>query len=303
MKDRRIILAVLVAGIFLLLPVIAAAHLGLKGICSNCHTMHASQDGITTTPNNQLLKFNNCVACHAGPGWANDPVTGRSTTGIPAPQVHDSANPIAGGNFTLAGADSIQHNVYDLGLSIDAAFTFIPGSGTPYNAGSQVTCESCHDRTIGHQIADAARSGTSTSSYRMLGRGGGFYVSGTGDTNYEVAAGQNTYNATSLNLFCASCHGLFHGLNQGVGEDPVPNVWLRHPTDVSLAKEYPAATFTGNNTIPMGGDGTDTDLVMCVSCHRPHGSPQADMLRFSYSTVLAGDGSSASGCEVCHGVM
>ena len=137
----------------------------------------------------------------------------------------------------------------------------------------------------------------------MLGRGGGFYVKGTGVANYGVEVTQNVYDATTMNLFCASCHGLFHGFNQGVGEDPIPNTWLRHPTDVSLSREYPAATFTGSKTIPLGNeDPADTDVVMCISCHRPHGSPYPDLLRFNYSVNKAGDPSAAAGCETCHGV-
>ncbi|MFN2369319.1 MAG: cytochrome c3 family protein, partial [Desulfurivibrionaceae bacterium] len=169
----------------------------------------------------------------------------------------------------------------------------------PYNA--QITCESCHDGTIGHMTANATRLGDATSSYRMLGRDS-VYVKGTGDINFEIAAGQNIYEAASLNLFCATCHGLFHGsANQGEGQEPTPNVWIRHPTDVSLSKEYPAAGFTGSQTVPMGSTGAVTDMVMCISCHRPHGSGEPDLLRFTYSANQSGDSTAATGCETCHG--
>jgi len=111
--------------------------------------------------------------------------------------------------------------------------------------------------------------------------------------------GSNTYDATSMNLFCASCHGLFHSLSQGSG-----GVWLRHPTDVSLSDKYPTGTlFTGSTTVPMGNAAAKTDVVMCISCHKPHGSAQADLMRFDYGGNQAGDSTGVTGCEDCHGAM
>jgi len=43
-----------------------------------------------------------------------------------------------------------------------------------------------------------------------------------------------------------------------------------------------------------------TDLVMCLSCHKPHGSPYSDMLRWDYSEMIAGDDSKSGGCFTCH---
>lgn len=41
------------------------------------------------------------------------------------------------------------------------------------------------------------------------------------------------------------------------------------------------------------------DKVMCLSCHRAHGSPYPDMLRFDYN-MEAGGGTSTDGCFKCH---
>ncbi|HIC92409.1 MAG TPA: hypothetical protein EYP21_10200 [Syntrophaceae bacterium] len=43
-----------------------------------------------------------------------------------------------------------------------------------------------------------------------------------------------------------------------------------------------------------------TDQVMCLSCHRAHGSPYADMLRWNYSHMIAGDTTKSGGCFTCH---
>ena len=43
----------------------ASAYGAVSGACSDCHTMHASQDGVASTPNNQLLTVAGCGGCHA----------------------------------------------------------------------------------------------------------------------------------------------------------------------------------------------------------------------------------------------
>lgn len=42
-------------------------------------------------------------------------------------------------------------------------------------------------------------------------------------------------------------------------------------------------------------------MVFCLSCHRAHGSPYPDMLRFDYSEMQAGGGgATGTGCFKCH---
>ena len=291
-------LSLFFAFLLLLVPAIVVAHTG-TGACANCHIVHASVEGVTSTPNDYLLTFD-CIGCHLG--RLNNAVTGLATTSIAAPQVDDSANPLAGGYFTIPNQESIQHSVSDL-FPPDSVFTFIPGTATAY-AGNQVGCTLCHDLSLGHSAADAVKTGDASSSYRMLnGNGGGFYVAATGDPNYEVGATRNQYDdAASMNLFCASCHGLFHGVEDTDSNGDGTGVWIRHPVDVTT-NGYGANYGGGDKALPVGDEG-GTNQVMCISCHRPHGSPVNDMLRFTYDGTanLAGDVSQSQGCETCHGV-
>jgi predicted CXXCH cytochrome family protein len=128
---------------------------------------------------------------------------------------------------------------------------------------------------------------------------------------------------TTISGLCARCHSSFHNAVTGRGEDDYgistdnTNVtgagvdWTRHPTDydMPLAGEYSTA-FAGGYDVqtPVGtsdlSDAT-TDptqaldrIVLCVSCHRAHGSPYNDALRWSYSTMLVG--SATDGCINCH---
>ncbi|OHB33478.1 MAG: hypothetical protein A2X84_13790 [Desulfuromonadaceae bacterium GWC2_58_13] len=120
--------------------------------------------------------------------------------------------------------------------------------------------------------------------------------------------------------FCGGCHNTYHswplgGLpNGGYG-----NPWLRHPASIVLpaSGEYDEYR-TYDPTVPVaradaatlqglgGASATVTpgsDKVMCLSCHRAHGSPFPDMLRWDYSGMLAGTPQGASagnGCFKCH---
>ena len=129
----------------------------------------------------------------------------------------------------------------------------------------------------------------------------------------------------TISYFCALCHGTYH-MDTGVGAATTP--WLRHPTDIVLwggargTSEYsaynqaaapPAATYSieapvARGAVPATPSATVTTnvttatgaIVMCLSCHRAHGSDQPDILRWNYSTVIAGGGSSNVGCFKCH---
>ncbi|GBE53404.1 doubled CXXCH motif [bacterium BMS3Bbin14] len=135
---------------------------------------------------------------------------------------------------------------------------------------------------------------------------------------------------TTISSLCAQCHGAFHNSNgtyinangvtvtAGIASTPGTMVspWIRHPTDYDMnhkggSTEYAAYT-TYDPMVPVGHktlNGTTSDataygdsggaIVMCLSCHRAHGSPYASLLRWNYK---AWPGSTAGyyGCATCH---
>jgi hypothetical protein len=158
-------------------------------------------------------------------------------------------------------------------------------------------------------------------SYRFLAG-----IAGVEDSDWEETYSQNDHNGYSgstdasaddtISYFCSQCHGKFHrhialGTESEVGES---SAWLRHPTDVALAPsngspfenglttysiETPVAFPTPSTSVSaVDGD----SIVTCLSCHRAHASPNADILRFAYSdgAIFAGDGDNDGGCENCH---
>ncbi len=120
----------------------------------------------------------------------------------------------------------------------------------------------------------------------------------------------------TMTAFCCGCHGKFHQEQNTSGE------WIRHPSDAGIPAtgEYQyafgstgggasgiydplvpvaRATLTSvTGTVTIGG--ASPDMVMCLSCHRPHGSPYDDLLRWDYSDMLAGGDENTTGCFACH---
>lgn len=111
----------------------------------------------------------------------------------------------------------------------------------------------------------------------------------------------------SISVFCGTCHGQFHDKSEmGGGSSP----FKRHPTDVFLkgSGEYTAYTTysvqapVARTTVPDSASSIvqpGIDVVMCLSCHAAHATPYADILKWDYTTMVAGGGGSG-GCFTCH---
>lgn len=339
----------------------------VTGLCSNCHTMHNSQDGGTpvgldATPDNNLAK-GDCVGCHSDSVQSqikagNIPVVYK--TGV-AP-----ANYLAGGNFYWTMTSSPKgHNVSSItGMPADLATppgwraNIAPAGGTAvpdsWGAG-KLTCAGtygCHgDHAVGltdftaisggHHGDDSTMDGSSVvKSFRFL-----LGVTGKEDPDWEATTGVGNHNFykgkarsddadaqtdnSTISYLCAECHSNFHGGADLVAAADDWNTlgtaspWLRHPSDFDLNKarqvaggddydgytysvavpvataDPAAAKLTGDDS-KLSANVAGQAIVMCLSCHRAHGSEFNDILRWDYSTISAGGGSSTTGCFKCH---
>ena len=178
----------------------------------------------------------------------------------------------------------------------------------------------------------ASTANTVGNSYRFL-----YGIKGLEDANWnwsETASTHNEYygednsadrsagglasygSRDTISFLCAECHGTFHGTIDADSTSGDP--WVRHPTDITLSESSEASLYntsdgssigTYNVTIPIARSSVPassvstvtaaTDIVMCLSCHRAHGSPVADLLRFDYTDMVAGS-TNTGGCFVCH---
>ncbi len=178
---------------------------------------------------------------------------------------------------------------------------------------------------FGAGFTETGQGDTVGKSYRFL-----YKVHGAEDSDWEATLGATDHNEykgaiygashsspqtwdsiNTISEFCAECHGDFHlGGSSGIGS---ATPWLRHPTDIVLPDSGEYSVYTAYSTeapvarqsIPAGttqASGTvtpDTDIVMCLSCHRAHASLYPDILRWDYSTMVSGGGGSG-GCFTCH---
>lgn len=304
MKKTLFVVLLAVMALVLVNGVSSAA---ITGTCGTCHTMHNSQDGanvtyddagaLTSTPRAYLL-IGSCVYCHVD-GAAK-------TTAAGGWDVANSAANFPSGFFD--GTSANNHSTVETvgaAVSVDDAFysSSTPGDdGTaPADGSDQLTCAGstgCHMRTPGtyHHAA--------SSDFRFISGVAGLEAD-LSAADMESAANHNVYDgsATGLNDFCATCHGTFHG-TANTGSGP----FVRHPTDNAVTGDWatPVVSYTNN---PWGFSSTagmtttaayDTTnaVVMCVSCHRAHGSANSDNLRFVYANQLAG--TAGTGCQGCH---
>jgi predicted CXXCH cytochrome family protein len=320
----------------------------VSGECSNCHTMHNSQNGNPVDsdgPNNQLT-IDNCVGCHSSS--SSDTILTLGASNFPI--VFNSSQPtapLAGGNFYWIVDQSdhrLAHNVQDIS-GPDSNITYVPGRhigsdytltitdcynchtvgfppgypGIPFTiarSGDVLICQDCHTQVMHHADDSATVVDGTGGWYRFL-----YEVKGIEDPDWQKTVSPSDHNeyqgetvafGNSISDKGCACHGDFHALKNpgGVGSG---SPWLRHPVDVALPSTGEYTSYTAYNpVVPVGRPDLSgytgpsstvtpgTDQVICVSCHRSHGTDQPDLLRWDYSTIIAGGGANSAGCFICH---
>ena len=201
----------------------------VSGSCSDCHTMHNSQAGVSvvaTGPLHALLN-NDCIGCHTGSNTGNG-IPYVFSTNPPVYNItgtESGTTTLSGGSFywvTGAGGDAFGHNVAGLasiddtlstppgfGSGLAAADGTIVGNGSGWPANTQVTCagvygcHGTHDETSTVQAIKGAHhsaangsvvpggSPTAADSYRMLVGTSGYEDP---DWEYTVTAGSSDHN-------------------------------------------------------------------------------------------------------------
>ncbi|MBI2930241.1 MAG: hypothetical protein HYY16_01200 [Planctomycetes bacterium] len=309
-------------------------------ICSQCHTMHYSEDGAVPTnadaggPFGGLLLRSSatslCVACHSESG-SNATFSWAGST-PPKVIVTGGGNQLPGGNFNnvMAGGNSDRgHSLNSSGFLAEAVANGPGGGGSPYPTTS-LQCTSCHDahgptgaadpnvfqyrnlkKTVNSTDVSAAVSSGNTEEATLVTAG--------------VLANQNglTFSATNHNVYrgtigawCGGCHGTFHGDNTD-SDIFFGGRYIRHPTDQALLAAYVTAYGTTaadddyDPNLPVVapvGVGTTGALwsvtvahrVFCLSCHKAHATDQANSIRWDTSSGSGGTDNARGKCGECH---
>jgi predicted CXXCH cytochrome family protein len=290
------------------------------------------------TPAKNLL-VTNCVGCHSSSTGETIVEIGDGTR-IPIVYntVPPTDNVLAGGNFYWVGSgdDTKGHNVYGIAGQDPNHVGGAPGNArcsgdntachntlaVSSNQQSKPGCQGCHINVFHHN---------DNGQYRFLNGhqpGGGHYVEGQEHVNWEQDATESSHNyykgydgpasasaslaaTKSISTYCSGCHFDFHRKSDesltGIGDT---GVWVRHPVDIALPTTGEFAEYDPVNSYDIDApvawtaptaESKGTPIVMCLSCHRPHGSDQPDMLRWNYtSNCLAGISNADCGCFTCH---
>jgi|Deesub1362B_J571_1020462.scaffolds.fasta_scaffold00236_41 predicted CXXCH cytochrome family protein len=293
--------------------------------------------GPTTATPYEYLLVSSCVGCHSST-TANTIITLGSLTIPIVYNMIEPIKPLAGGNFywvaNPAYGDAYGHNVYGI-VGKDSQLTEAPGRLWGCNSTCHTTlaadfpdpmynkrgCEGCHASTAHHD--------DSKPWYRFVKapHGDSYYVEGVEDSDWEYTTDLNDHNYykgttvlywgvgyfpqyKTITAFCTGCHGNFHGSGplpgQGMGDS---SPWIRHPTDIALPQtgEYsaydPVTNYSTEAPVAWVNPQNPTRaeaVVMCLSCHRAHGSPYKDLLRWDYNQMIANGGGPDTGCFTCH---
>lgn len=333
MKRHCAVFVIVVAAALLLVmqsrPSLAGDyHQGSALVCSDCHTMHYYEEGVTPPPgadaggpfDKLLMKTstnNLCLTCHDGD-------TGTDA----APDVLDTAgadhatNRGAGAFRAAVGTATVSgHN---LGVAADAGTTPPGGTWTVPTGG--LDCADCHEP-----------HGNANFRNLLLRPGGvGTDIALTDVSQTALTPTSTQYNVTNISYgadannnpdysnWCAGCHAEFNAAaaNQAsaawtndanVGGDAAGDAggatqpWHRHPVthvtmqegntnghvsyswyNTGVSSRTPAAS--ASSTIPA-----NDNVPFCGTCHKAHGSDVDRTVSTGYAdSLIYDDGSTAT---------
>ena len=132
------------------------------------------------------------------------------------------------------------------------------------------------------------------------------------DNPWHSNSGDVLKPGSGMSNLCMRCHPTMHSwIDQN-------SAWYRHPNNVPIPDrgEYAAYTVynvdapvsrrtlpdTASSVVTPGTDAQNLgeDHVFCLSCHEAHATDHPDILRWDYTTIVAGGGNSGEGCFICH---
>jgi Doubled CXXCH motif (Paired_CXXCH_1) len=298
----------------------------LKTDCLGCHSSAGAETIINLDDSVVPIVFNLTEPTY--------PPTGSPTSTLAAGNFH----------WVVNNGDAYGHNVNGISVEdFRFPPTQAPGGvartgecanchGTLANA--QSGCEGCH--VVQHHASGSADlvAGQDQGWYRFLGsvmqRTGEHVPTEEGVVGIEapdweqnpLANQHNSYQGKAgpyvsylesgaIDQKCVGCHGQFHN------ETTANSTWIRHPVDVAIpdSGEFTSLT-TYDPLVPVARQNVSpedagfsvvnrgSDMVSCITCHRPHGSPYPAMLRWGYRDWPGNDSHTQqpalNGCAVCH---
>jgi len=286
--------------------------------CAGCHRAHTA-----TGPNllTASSTYDLCISCHGSTGsGANTNVddgyylSTRDDSG--GDWNHGAANtpdnaPLLGGGFVNYKGAAVTSSHVPSGTVAAAWGNGVARGATANLADGNLTCASCHDPH-------------GSNNYRIINE----TVNGTAVSVTQVDEGAaKDYNTeqwadSSISQFCAACHGAYHvtraGSGTGNSDDGLGNTdyggdisTFAHRVDMSYSyggnsnpETVGVISGTTTYTLPLAASGTN-NLVVCTTCHLPHGTSATMSGVAASNPGPAGDSAllrldNRGVCEVCH---
>lgn len=284
MIKRLLFTCVVVAIVALLSVSLASANGGPHGgftattdACAGCHRTHTALGPKLRVDTTNT--YNLCITCHGRTGtgananvldglWAAPRKVG-DTTG----NANTAANaPLLGGGFETYKGAAVTSSHSPTGTVTAAWGNGVGRGATGALASGALDCASCHDPhgSPNYRIVRAIVNNTAVSVSQVDEGAAKDY-----DTE-QWGAGQSNV--------CAACHGAYHrtALDQGSTNDGgtythrVDMTWNSQARYAGTAN--PETTGFGGLTLPLaltGAASASTNIVVCQTCHLPHGTSSA----------------------------
>ena len=294
---RKIAFAIIIVAAFSIFAADAGDwHQPSQLICSDCHIMHYSEDGMLPIdaesggPFPRLLLAsatnNLCLTCHDG--------TDADAPDVLKPVTYTSET--AAGYFDNSGGTA-SDNAHNLGMEFEEVS---PGSSESMT----LSCASCHNphgssnyrNLLLNPAGNDNSSDVSVIASQIKTADG---PESGGNTPAQVYVPANVTYKSGMSDWCNDCHPNFHGDS----ETGYPEPWFRHPQDLTISGSDYADYDHWDGTIshrievesPSDSQVPSTDdQVFCLSCHKAHGSDRKSSL------IYADDNRMLSTCQQCH---
>lgn len=279
--------------------------------CAGCHVIHTA--AVAKLLKTGATQTDFCYSCHRSTTTSPYDVESGTVLGADDSTITKSMAGFFGfegkkyfdSQVGEGGLETSRHQVQTPAANATYTAAGVPGNlntGTDWAFTSGFKCASCHDPHAGDAANDRLLRST------ILGWTGAPTITQGIDFAYDANTLVTSDYATSanaavgINEFCGLCHGKFNAPDDGAKDGF--SAKFRHAMGVPVT--------AGSTTLPVGhADVTSAagnNLVLCVTCHYPHGSDKAitsyntwgtDEGTFSGSVLLRLDKRDV--CYNCHG--